>query len=95
VREGIHVSLEERVKKLEQRAGLAPSGPQPRDIVFSFLTKPVYGVYGGEQLEARSATVDGRTYERAPGETGSDFEKRLAKISRANGKPKLTFLYPD
>ena len=98
------MTLNSRVKTLEEQVGIVASEPTRRRTIFIVYVDP--GVIdadgnriGGGTCDPHQAAVwvDGhqRHFERAAGETVDDFKGRLAKIPWGINPIKVIFLWSD
>ena len=84
------MSKESRIKSLRAKMGLLrPKYPPPPDIIIAFV-----GCDGNGHVveqECSYGEVDGRRFDRQPGETEKDFTNRI--ISTQERHPCLVFLH--
>jgi hypothetical protein len=99
------LTLNSRVKKLEEQVGIVASEPTRRRTIFIVYVDPgVVDAHGNRTgagpCDSHSATVaaDFRDYhfERAEGETLEDFKARLAAVPWGRKNPiKVVYLWTD
>jgi hypothetical protein len=84
-------TLQRRLGRLEAKARIASK--QPTRLVVSYVRPN--GHFGGEDCDSHRADAAGRVWDRAPGETKEDFERRvMADVPRRHGFPTVLYFLP-
>jgi hypothetical protein len=85
-------NISRRLTQLEQRARIHHP-PQP--VIFVTCVRP-NGQFGGERCHSNRAECDDRVWERAPGETQQDFERRVREdLKRHEDRPTVVIFFPE
>jgi len=85
-------NISRRLSKLEEKAHIHDP---PHPVIFVTFVRP-NGQFGGECCQSNRAECDDRVWERAPGETQQDFERRVCKdLKRHEDRPTVVIFFPE